>query len=38
MGATPAQAGAVSIVFVGLQLALGCSGGLSQLARRRAAA
>ncbi len=34
LGATPAQAGAASVVVVGLQLALGCSGGLSQLVRR----
>lgn len=37
LGASPAQAGAVSIAVVGLQLALSCSGGLSQLARRGAA-
>lgn len=38
LGASPAQAGAVSIAVVGLQLALGCSGGLSQLVRRRSRA
>lgn len=35
LGATAAQAGAVSIAVVGLQLALSCSGGVSQLFRRR---
>lgn len=35
LGASPAQAGAVSIAVVGLQLTLSCSGGLSQLVRRR---
>lgn len=38
LGAPPAQAGAVSIAVVGLQLALSCSGGVSQLLRRRATA
>jgi len=35
LGASPAQAGAVSVAVVGLQIALGCSGGVSQLVRRR---
>lgn len=37
LGVSPGKAGAVSIAVVGLQLALGCSGGLSQLLRRRPA-
>jgi hypothetical protein len=38
LGVSPGKAGAVSIAVVGLQLALGSAGGLSQLARRRATA
>lgn len=38
LGVPPAKAGAVSIAVVGLQMAVGCSGGLSQLLRRRSPA
>lgn len=34
LGASPAQAAAASVVVVGSQLILGCSGGVSQLLRR----
>jgi glycosyltransferase 2 family protein len=34
LGASPAQAAAASVVVVGSQLLLGCSGGISQLLRR----